>query len=151
MTETQAIQGNEASDVILVDPEPGEPEKPPFKIAHLELPDIFRTIGAVLPLTKGRPATIETMEWAFRPVPPANLPEGVTPEIALDCVLWAIEINNQRKADKARHMAAGATIGYGAHLVKSRFRIVSERLFRRRKTTSNRATMQKSSRKANRR
>ena len=125
MTETQV---SEASDVILVDPEAGAPDKPPFKIAHLEIPDIFRTIGAVLPLTKGRPATIETMEWAFRPVPPANLPEGVTPEIALDCVLWAIEINNQRKADKARHMAAGATIGYGAHLVKSRFKLAGKRL-----------------------
>lgn len=115
---------DDATGGVVVD-EP-KPEAPPFQIAHLDIAGVLATVKAIHPFCAGRPATLEVVGEALRGA--QGVPDGVTDQIALDCMLWAISIRKQHMQERANHLKTGAAIGYAKHLVQHRFQLVGKRL-----------------------
>ena len=105
----------------LAQSEPEAPAEPPFKIGHLEISGIMETLKAVQATAAGLPLTLENMARC-------DLPEGVTPELAVECVRWANRISKQVKADQARERMMGNAMQLAAHTARVKTKMLKRKL-----------------------
>ncbi len=128
---------------------PGEtPEKPLEPVmawagSHLTLDQAVDTLSAVAKYASGKPATRETMAK----IP---LPDGITPDDAVDCVRHYIAARKDEKSYLAKLKRDAVAEKLAVLTVRARLKVAGKRLFPKSKPNRKRAKMAKQSRRQNR-